>query len=571
MKHQFTFRNLIVFILGFSQALQLAAQGNVTIQNVWKQTYFQSEAGKPSLGVQSKKSIWIIEKIANSTEVRIKHVASGGYLNAEKDIRFPTTGDIEPGWWSAIWILEPIAGTDQFHIKNKWLGTYLHVEEGTIDLGEIQPGWLSARWKTKPGTGIFTQPNTNSNQAFNLIPIGGNTFFNNFGANGISLSTMGIQNWTDVAVIPTVYFRIMERGAYSMKLIAKAAQPGSINVDIHGNIVKVNVSSPDWQKYSLGTFILEEGYQPIVLQGLQKTGATFADIQAIEIQGDPAKIKFVDASLTESVQDSYYFGRRGPSVHMNYTLPAGKNIEWFYNEVTVPSGNDAIGSYFMVNGFAEGYCGIQVNSPTERRVLFSVWSPFITDDPKSIPADQQVMLLGKGPGVIAGDFGDEGSGGQSYLLYKWKADQTYKFLTRIRPNGDNTTTYTAYFFDPNTQAWRFIASFKRPKTNTWYQSPYSFLENFEPERGTVTRKVFFNNQWVCDASGNWTEMSSAKFTNDDTGRKKLRMDFHGGVENNWFFLQNCGFFNHFTNPDSAFKRIPGGKKPLIDFAQLPKR
>ncbi len=571
MKHPFTFRNLIVFFLGFLQALQLAAQGNVTIQNVWKQTYLQSEAEEPSLGVQSKKSAWMIEKIANGNDVRLKHVASGGYLNAEKDTRFPATGDIEPGWWSAIWILEPIPGTDQFHIKNKWLETYLHVEKGTVELGEIQPGWLSARWKTTSGKENVTSPNTNSNQTFNLIPLGGNTFFNNFGANGISLSTMGIQNWTDIAVIPTVYFRAMERGVYSMKLIAKAGRPGSINVDIQGNIVKVNVNSPDWKKYSLGTFTLEEGYQPIVLQGLQKTGATFADIQAIEIQGDPTKIKFVDASLTESVEDSYYFGRRGPSVHMNYTLPAGKNIEWFYNEVTVPNGNDAIGSYFMVNGFAEGYCGIQVNSPTERRVLFSVWSPFITDDPKSIPADQQVKLLGKGPGVQAQDFGNEGSGGQSYLLYNWKAGQTYKFLTRIRPNGDNSTTYTAYFFDPNTQAWRFIASFKRPKTNTWYQSPYSFLENFEPERGNVTRKVFFNNQWVCDASGNWTEMSSAKFTNDDTGRKELRMDFHGGVENNQFFLQNCGFFNHFTNPNSAFKRKPGGQKPVIDFAQLPKR
>jgi Domain of unknown function (DUF3472)/Domain of unknown function (DUF5077) len=571
MKNQFALRNLIVLILCFSQSLQLAAQGNVNIQNIWKQTYLQSEAENPSLGVQSNKSAWIIEKIANSTDVRIKHVVSEGYLNAEKDTRFPTTGNIEPGWWSAVWILEPIAGTDQFHIKNKWLETYLHVETGAIELGEIESGWLSARWKTTSGKEKFPPPTTHSNQAFHLIPLGGNTFFNNYGAKGIGLSTMGIENWTDAAVIPTVYFRIMERGAYQMKLIAKAAQPGSINVDIQGNIVKVNVSSPGWQKYALGTFTLEEGYQPIVLKGLQKTGVTFADIQAIEIQGDPAKIKFVDASLTESVQDSYYFGRRGPSVHMNYTLPAGKNIEWFYNEVTVPSGSDAIGSYFMVNGFAEGYCGIQVNSPTERWVLFSVWSPFITDDPKSIPTDQQVMLLGKGQGVITKDFGDEGSGGQSYLLYNWKVGQTYKFLTRIRPNGDNSTTYTAYFFDSNTQVWRFIASFKRPKTNTWYHSPYSFLENFEPERGTITRKVFFNNQWVCDTSGNWTEMSTATFTNDDTGRKELRMDFNGGVENNQFFLQNCGFFNHFTYPDSPFKRKPSGKKPVIDFTQLPKQ
>ncbi len=86
----------------------------------------------------------------------------------------------------------------------------------------------------------------------------------------------------------------------------------------------------------------------------------------------------------------------------------------------------------------------------------------------------------------------------------------------------------------------------------------------------MSRTIFFNNQWVCDASGNWTEMSAATFTNDDTGRKELRMDFHGGVTNNQLFLQNCGFFDHYTQPGTAFKRQPGGKKPVIHLAQLPK-
>jgi len=557
-------------ILCFFIAQQLLAQGNVSIQNAWQQTYLQADAEKPSLGVQSNKAVWVIEKIASSTEVRLKHLASGGYLNAEKDAKFPSIGAIEPGWWSAMWILEPVAGTDQLRLQNKWWSTYLHTESGAVELGTIQPGWASARWKIQPGSNNTTTPTATNKQPFNTVPLGGNTFFSNFGASGIELSIQGIQNWTGATVVPTVYVRFLERGTYTLNLIAKAAQKSSINVGIQSKNVKIDVQSSDWKKYPLGSFTLEAGYLPIVLKGLLRTGAKFADIQAIEIQGDPAKIKFVDATLTGSAQDSYYFGRRGPSVHMSYTLPAGKDIEWFYNEVTVPSGNDAIGSYFMVNGFAEGYCGIQVNSSTERRVLFSVWSPFTTDDPKSIPADQQVRLLAKGPGVSAQDFGGEGSGGQSYLVYNWKAGQTYKFLTRIRPNGDNTTTYTSYFFDPNNQAWRLIASFKRPKISTWYKSPHSFLENFQPERGAITRKVLFNNQWVCDDSGNWSEMTEARFTNDDTGRKKLRMDFNGGVENNQFFLRNCGFFNKFTDPNSMFKRTPGGKKPVINFAQLPK-
>lgn len=112
---------------------------------------------------------------------------------------------------------------------------------------------------------------------------------------------------------------------------------------------------------------------------------------------------------------------------------------------------------------------------------------------------------------------------------------------------------------------------RRSKISTWYKSPHPFWENFQPERGTIARKVLFNNQWICDDSGNYSEMTEAQFTNDDTGRKKLRMDFNGGVENNHFFFRNCGFFNNFTDPNSMFKRSPGGKKPVINFAQLPKQ
>ena len=90
----------------------------------------------------------------------------------------------------------------------------------------------------------------------------------------------------------------------------------------------------------------------------------------------------------------------------------------------------------MANGFKEGYFGIQVNSDKERRILFSIWSPFTTDDPKSIPDSLKIVLLNKGKNVYTGEFGNEGSGGQSYLRFNWKADVTYKFLTQIKPNGE---------------------------------------------------------------------------------------------------------------------------------------
>ena len=65
----------------------------------------------------------------------------------------------------------------------------------------------------------------------------------------------------------------------------------------------------------------------------------------------------------------------------------------------------------MAIGFGEGYFGMQVNSATERRILFSVWSPQSTDNPNEISGDNKVELLQKGDGVTINEFGGEGSGG----------------------------------------------------------------------------------------------------------------------------------------------------------------
>ena len=60
----------------------------------------------------------------------------------------------------------------------------------------------------------------------------------------------------------------------------------------------------------------------------------------------------------------------------------------------------------MANGFGQGYFGIQVNSLTERRVLFSVWSGYSTNDPSTIPPEWVVTLNKSGPGVTTGSFGN---------------------------------------------------------------------------------------------------------------------------------------------------------------------
>ena len=118
-------------------------------------------------------------------------------------------------------------------------------------------------------------------------------------------------------------------------------------------------------------------------------------------------------------------------------------------------------------------------TPRQNAVSFSPYGvPLTRKDPKEIPDEQKIKLLRQGKDVHIGEFGNEGSGGQSYLKYPWKAGQTYKFLMQERPDGKGNTTYTAYFYATDEKKWRLIASFLRPQTSTWYKHPHSFLENF---------------------------------------------------------------------------------------------
>jgi hypothetical protein len=342
----------------------------------------------------------------------------------------------------------------------------------------------------------------------------------------------------------------------------------SIKVSLLNQSKTLKVSGNAEKEFFAGEWTVPSaGYFSIAIQGISKTGASFGVLSNLVLSGaaiSPAM------SFVQNNQDNYfYWGRRGPSVHLNYHTTGLNQIEWFYSEITVPSGNDVIGSYFMANGFGEGYFGFQVNSPSERRVLFSVWSPFETDDPSKIPADQRIALLKKGEGVNTGEFGNEGSGGQSYLKYNWKAGNTYKFLLQGKPIEQNSTVYTAYFFAPEENKWRLIASFKRPKTSTYLKHLYSFLENFIPETGNTPRMALYGNQWAVDAKGQWTELSKITFTGDQTARKNFRKDYAGGQMQGQFFLKNCGFFSDFVALDREFVRPGGGVKPLIDFGKLP--
>jgi hypothetical protein len=404
-----------------------------------------------------------------------------------------------------------------------------------------------------------------------VVPLGGNAWTSS-NAKAI-IDNKGLTNWTEANDVISIYLRPETAGDLNIALKLRVPDGSSkISIAVLNKTFTQSVSNTEFAVVNFGNITVKEaGYIQFKLHGLTKTGHVFADITDLVVNG--SALKNGAAYVKDNHGNFFYWGHRGPSVHLNYNIPAeAKNTtEWFYNEVTVPVGQDIIGSYFMADGFTGGYFGMQVNSADTRHVLFSVWSPYTTDDPKTIPENLKVRLLKKGEKVHGGEFGGEGSGGQSYMNYQWVAGKTYCFL--IRAQGDiaaETTIYTAYFKPLNESPWQLVASFKRPQSGSYLKGLHSFLENFDPKNGDQSRKVLFGNQWIVDIEGKWFPINEALFTGDETAKINYRKDYAGGVQHDSFYLRNGGFFDDFAQLKTSFTKAQGIQKhPVIDFTKLP--
>lgn len=371
-----------------------------------------------------------------------------------------------------------------------------------------------------------------------------------------------IRDWNNSETTISFYFRAMKSGKMNISLQAKGKS--RIEVSLLGKKKKVTLDSDELTRVEVGSFkVKTPGYIKLDIRGLKiNEGDNFGTVSAVVVGGEVAPVVHVTKDF------STHFGRRGPSVHLGYELPR-ENVEWFYNELVVPEEGDIPSSYYMACGFGQGYFGMQNNTPHKRRVLFSVWSPFETDNPAAIPDSLRVKLVKKGENTHIGEFGNEGSGGQSYIHYDWQPGERCRFLMGVKPDGKGNTIYTAYFYDNSKSKWMLVASFQRPQTSTWYTGAHSFLENFNPMMGYINRKAYYTNQWARTASGKWVPVTKARFTCDATGHQQMRLDYTGGVEGDKFYLSMGGFFDNFLKSGTRFKRTGNvTEAPDVDFSAL---
>ncbi len=400
--------------------------------------------------------------------------------------------------------------------------------------------------------------------AFAELRIPASTAYLDPDPHGATISDAGVTGWTNPQITVSWFgeFKTTGKLTASVEMTIPKGTQAHLILTVGTDRCEVNTTGTGARitiPFAATMYHIDKtGYAHLILSSTNTSGVPIGDVHALVLDGPPS----TDAHFNLDPR------RNSASVHLAFPTPKDAPVALFYNEATAIA--DPVATYYMACGFSRGYFGMQVNSATERRIIFSVWdsgSGQSANDRATVPEENRVKLLAKGEGVVANDFGHEGTGGHSHLLYPWKTGEPQKFVVTAKAEGDHTD-YTGYWFHPERHAWMLIASFRAPHDGKWLRGLYSFNENFGGANGHLQRKALFGTQWIQTTDKQWHEITEATFSHDETG-KANRLDRFMGVERGQFFLSNGGFIPGFTKFGEKFIREAGGRPPEIELPKPP--
>jgi hypothetical protein len=244
--------------------------------------------------------------------------------------------------------------------------------------------------------------------------------------------------------------------------------------------------------------------------------------------------------------DEKLAGRACRSVHVGYAERS--EAVAFVNEIVVEK--SAPGTYFAACGFNKGYFGIQELANGKKVVIFSIWDPAYGDDQKKVPDDKRVKLISKGEKTRVGRFGNEGTGGQSFLDFDWQVGKAYRFCVTAAADGADGR-------------WLPVAAFSTLSGGKMLGGYYSFVEDFRRNGESLkqARKAEFRNGWAVTAKGEFKELTAARFTADTNPAANI----DAGPTAAGFFLATGGDTANATTKlrESMTRPAAAGGKPAL--------
>ena len=158
------------------------------------------------------------------------------------------------------------------------------------------------------------------------------------------------------------------------------------------------------------------------------------------------------------------------------------NVDAFYCEVT--GVETPLWTYFEACGWHRGYFGMQVNSPTERRIIFSVWdSGSERVDRNKVGEQDRVTLGGQGRRCFRRRLRQRGHRRpQPSWSLTGRPAQKQRFLVTAKPTDATHTIYSGYWFQPEQKKWMLISSWKAPKDGGYLARPLQLLRKFRRQQ-----------------------------------------------------------------------------------------
>ncbi len=301
-----------------------------------------------------------------------------------------------------------------------------------------------------------------------------------------------------------------------------------------------------------------------------------------------------ERSGNNPVIDAHLRGFPTPATHLWFghstaaNAPQNESYEWCYQEVLMPKQWATINTYLMTLGITGGYMGIQMCGQTvanengirtdtipssyQHRVLFSIWDNGDTDITPNLATYLRAGALAWGDDVAINRFGNEGTGCQSMVYNgKWEPGEWVQFLTCARPeeraitlkdqNGNDSiirypcsllSTWYKAIDDPE---WHYMATIRHSGESHYYNTWYSFIENWADTGGELFRRAYYRNNYQRSVgSGKWyfvnkvdlfsqTDYQSFINSGEITTRHR-RMDYGHGLASDVpraFYMQAGGY------------------------------
>jgi hypothetical protein len=157
------------------------------------------------------------------------------------------------------------------------------------------------------------------------LPLGGNAYSSKHLDGNNTITDNGIENWTDSNEFFTAYFKISNPGTFQITVEESVEVNGKSEVEfsINNESKKVNFTTTK-KAVIAGTWTIKQaGYVAVKIKGISKTGDRFPSISRLTIASADYDGKI--AYVPNNEGDFYHWGRRGPSVHLNYQVQESIN------------------------------------------------------------------------------------------------------------------------------------------------------------------------------------------------------------------------------------------------------